>query len=77
MEEVALLGNLLENEDDDFVSKRWREALVEVLEFLLTVLRLLGILEVADNVLLQILGHIHILHCCIGQIDRLLKFSVL
>ena len=51
-EELAFEGDFFEDELNDFISQRGRQALVEVLELLLTVLGLLGVLQVAHNILL-------------------------
>ena len=62
---------------DDLIPQRRRQASIEVLELLLAVLRLLGVLQVADDVLLQLLRHVHVLHGRVGEVNRFLELGVL
>lgn len=77
LEQGTVHGLLLEDELDDFVLQRRRQTLVEVLKLLLTILRLLSVLQVTNDILLQVLGHIHVLHRRVRQVNRLLKLRIL
>ena len=67
----------LENELDDFVLETGTHGFVEVLKLLLSVLGLLGVLQVRYYVLPDVLLQLHILHGRIGQVNALLKLGIL
>lgn len=65
----AFKGLVVENELDYLVLKRRRKRLKEELEFQLTILELLRVLEVAHNILLELIRHVHVLHGSVREVD--------